>query len=90
MNELISDSCKFVESCLRRMSVMKMIRFLPLVLSLFLWGLPSWSRSVDKEQFLNVLFKGHNYPVTLSMSPTYPWKADYNSVKTTSRQDDVP
>lgn len=89
MNELISDSCKFVESCLRRMSVMKMIRFLPLVLSLFLWGLPSWSRSVDKEQFLNVLFKGHNYPVTLSMSPTYPWKADYNSVKTTSRQDDV-
>lgn len=64
-------------------------KFGTVVVSLFIATLTCIARDVSKEQFLKALFKGKEFPVTLTQSPTYPWKYDSNSVKATSRQEDV-
>lgn len=57
-----------------------------LMLSIALSGV---ARDSAKQEFLNALFNGKEYPVALSQSETYPWRVDYNQVKTSCRQDDV-
>ncbi len=47
------------------------------------------ARDFAKQEFLNALFKGKEYPVALSYSESYPWRIDNNTVKTSCRQDDV-
>lgn len=73
--------------CIELLQISKAIK---LVLFLgFVFTLPCEARDLEKEQFLNALFYGRNYPVCLTQSQTYPWKVSGSSVITTSRQDDI-
>lgn len=66
-----------------------MARFIITTFFILSMALSSVARDSAKQDFLNALFKGKEYPVALCQSESYPWRIDYNSVKTTSRQDDV-